>query len=195
MYRQIKVCISALLFSLFFECHAQIEKGNMLVGGNVNSAVTYGRGYASATLNIAPGAGYFITNRFAAGASLNLTSVAVMSGPRFHYFTAGIAPFVRYYTSYRLFIFGQPEFESNLTRYKLFKYMNTRIGIGYAAFITESVALEPILFTYPDYIARPHSLTTIGVQAGLQVYISRKKREQQRKQFIEQSIGRKSRVR
>lgn len=101
--------ISTAFLISSFAAHAQLEKGNWLVGGNANfSSSTVGYSYPSYSLKedvtslaISPNIGYFLLDRFAVGLSpgfsFDISDVTTPGGGYSNTRRYVIGPFVRYY--------------------------------------------------------------------------------------------------
>ncbi len=169
-----KIIIVIALFSLLFgsqataqkEMRSVLSKGALLVGGNFalklgNQNYVYSSQtdkYTSNVLNFNPQVGFFATQGFALGVSLDLETAASKS-TKANYkdeYSSNkylIGPFIRYYTKSNIFFFGSSEFgkmvfkntsssgssktETTITQFK--------IGAGYAIFLNDHVTFEPTL--------------------------------------------------
>lgn len=164
----------AMFFSLATAALAQTEKGNGLIGGNLelNTAKN------NSAIIITPMAGYFFADNFAAGANLNINYQK--SGDN-KTTGLGIGPFARYYFSgnatLRPLVHADLNFSS--TKFKSPTGSNTYTGTEYflgggaAAFLNRNVALEA-LAGY-DHTAFENQDGTGGfkLKIGFQVYLSR----------------------
>lgn len=129
---------------------AQIQKGNLMVGGNL-ADIDFGLGNASSfSISVEPKLGYFIEDNVVIGGYVNLGFQTVKNaGETYNY---GVGAFGRYY-------FGKDQVESLLKHGRFFAEANIGIGgqngtpvgldigfgPGYAYFITPNVALEALL--------------------------------------------------
>ena len=153
-----------------------ISKGNWLIGGTIGST-NFNFETSTFAINVQPRAGYFIGERTALGALVNLGLNAANGDTDFSY---GIAPFVRYYfpegarPSGRWFgegtagIAGASGEDSNPVSLTL------GASAGYAHFISRTVALEGIL----GYTSNEADINTsgsgssgIGISVGFQIYL------------------------
>jgi hypothetical protein len=152
---------------------AQTEKGNALIGGNLelNTAKD------NSSINISPMVGYFFAPNFAAGANvvIDYTKLGTVKATKF-----GIGPFARYYFGsgmLRPLVHASVDFSTQKT--KTSTGSNTLTGTefffggGAAAFLNRNVALEA-LAGY-DHAAFENQDGTGGfkLKGGLQVYLSR----------------------
>jgi hypothetical protein len=152
---------------------AQTEKGSTMVGGSL--VLQTGKNASNFTLN--PSVGVFAANNFALGADLNLSfSKAGESKVN----TVGIGPFARYY-------FGKTETKPFAVT--SFNWVNTKneaggveiksngysflLGMGFAAFINETVAVEGISgYNYSKFKDVDGS-SGFTLRFGFQIYFSK----------------------
>lgn len=137
--------------------HAQlIDKGVIMAGGSLE--FTSLKGNEVFTVN--PTLGYFLADNAALGVSLTYSSIS-----KFDQFYIG--PFARYYTNFGLFGHGGIQFThiKDAEKENNFDFL---LGLGYAAFLNDNVALEP-LFTVN--FLDGDTYTRLGI--SLQVYFGR----------------------
>lgn len=182
----------SLFFATFFHAAGQetlpptsapvaieaIQAGNWMVGGSLGSAA-FNLSTGTFQLNLQPSAGYFISNQIALGSQAILGLTAYEGGTNFTY---GLAPFGRYYfregarASGRWFgevtagISGSSlvDSESDDVFSLLFG-----LGVGYAHFVGENVALEGkagYTFTEADIVNSTIS-SGLGITLGFQIYL------------------------
>jgi len=180
-----KSTIAALVFNGLSSQHAfaQTEKGNWLVGVNV-ADLHYSKdrnyGIKQYGISLQPDAGYFVADRLAVGAGLELTLTGYKAENSFsgeinkgHTIVYGLSPFVRYYflDASKHKVYGQA-FGSYRESYSKFPYGSSSdnewgvgISAGYNYFITPSVALAagPYFNRYDSY--------DLGLFLGLQVFL------------------------
>jgi len=193
MKKIVTVIALALISSGAF---AQFNQGRILAGGSLafsaltlksevnNTTNTIGK-QTNITFN--PKVGYFFIDNLAAGLSIDLTGQTTKyegsSGKDGStIFTVG--PFVRYYLDQGLFFQGQVGFGSatsknatgNTTTTTKYGASSWDLGVGYAYFLNDHVAIEPLV--YYGMASRKNKDTDskstaggIGVQIGLQVYL------------------------
>lgn len=173
---------------------AQTEQGLMLVGGSVGfSSITAKDVYDGTSsddetkitnIDLTPRFGYFVTDALAVGAGLELSSSTVKSGDYKQTESSfSFAPFARYYLPQG--VFGQAEvgFGSSKTKFgesdsksKLFLWS---VGVGYAAFLNDNVAIEPLIAygsrtdTDGDDSKYQEKFSGIMLNIGLSVYLGR----------------------
>jgi hypothetical protein len=193
--------IACFVFVLICVCvqsgYAQLEKGNVMVGGSMRfsrSTTKNSSGTPTAIIksfSISPDISYFLTDRFAAGLSFPYsfyrTTDKVGNFGSFSQ-TYSIGPKVRYY-----FPFGKwaifPELNYGLgkqiQRYTTFgnaisKFQSVRAGAGIAYFMNSHVAVEGLLFyqfsrNNPGGSINEITGTSVYFNVGLQVYLNRSK--------------------
>jgi len=171
---------------------AQFNKGRMLVGGTASfsSLTTKDAAYSSDITNdmftLTPQAGYFIVDNLAVGldASFGSGKSTTSSGTtKFTYILAG--PFIRYYLKPGIFFQGEYQFGSEKLTINIPSYLNQTVtetlsawalSAGYALFLNEHVAIEPMV-SYKSTIAKEtdYKGTNAGivVGVGLQIYLGK----------------------
>ena len=152
--------IVAGLFCAVF-ANAQTEKGNMIVGGDVSMDFATNKAESGGTsvdvgkttsIEVSPQFGYFVMDRLAIGAELsyqNETFKPDGGGNDDTFSLVALGPFAKYYLENGLFGqlnvgFGSAKFDNgvNETKYSASAW---RLGLGYAAFLNEHIAVEPML--------------------------------------------------
>lgn len=157
---------------------APIQKGNWMVGGSVGNLGYSFEGKAF-NIQVNPRAGYFIADGLAVGAQATLGFTAVKDiDNEWNY---GIAPFVRYYfpegasASGRFFTQG----DIGIAGSSAGSDVSLALGanVGYAHFITKTVALEATLgYNYSKAnVNLGDKATGLGVGVGFQIYLPGKK--------------------
>jgi len=195
MNKRIIVTFSALL--LYVGAVAQIEQGRCLAGGSVgfsfqnykavdNGITTSER--KTPSFSLTPKAGYFVTDAIAVGAGLSLAASSTKYGDDDKYNSTSIffTPFVRYYLPQRFF--GQLELGLGSSKNKWnyvneedeeFKYKSFfwSLGVGYAYFLNNNVAIEPMLSynsttrTERDDTSDKDKYGLIMLQIGFSIYL------------------------
>jgi len=171
-----------LLILIAFSIHlsAQIQKGTVLLGGTVgfNRISEDGEGITYA--NFSPTAGFFLTDRFALGSSLDFVLVA-SDGESSASF--GLTPFARYYLneSGKSRFFGQGKIGFQTGDTDFFEESTAWVfglGIGADFFLNDNVAIEAIFgyqrLQYPEYEV---GLNNIGLNFGIAAFIGGGKKE------------------
>lgn len=195
-----KLFITSMIALMCSSAFAQFQKGRILAGGNVGfSATTYkvkdnnstSTVSKTTTFNFSPKAGYFFIDNFAAGAGLNLSTSSTKydgTDDKNTYNTFTITPFARYYLDPGIFFQGQfgigpgsnKDKNGNTTTTTKFTASEWSLGVGYAYFLNDNVAIEPLVsygansrkFKSPDV---KDVTSGLFINIGLQVYLDRKK--------------------
>jgi hypothetical protein len=169
-----------LVFFFISSSMAQTEKGSKLLGGS--ASVQFNDPF---TLILNPTAGIFVLDRLALGSTLTLDYSSAMRADSPHNrqsFTAGVAPFIRYYlgkSKLQYFLladvgvyrnwrnFYQAGYDSRVAN----NYLNPSGGIGAVYFIAKHIGLEAIL----NYRIYRNTLRTdnenLTLNFGFQVYL------------------------
>ncbi len=153
---------------------APVQKGNWIVGGSLGSL---GYSFEGKNFNISvnPRAGYFVSDGIAVG--LGVTgSLAAVSGED-NVWGYGVAPFVRYYfpegssASGRFFAQGDVGISGSSPGSGASLALGA--NVGYAHFITNSVALEASLgYNYSKAtVSGSNGQNGLGVALGFQIYL------------------------
>lgn len=153
---------------------APVQKGNWIVGGSLGSL---GYSFEGKMFSIAinPRAGYFISDGLALG--LGVTgSLNAVSGED-NVWGYGVAPFVRYYfpegasASGRFFAQGDVGIAGSSPGSGATLALGA--NVGYAHFITNTVALEAMLgYNYSKAtVSGSEKASGLGVSLGFQIYL------------------------
>ncbi|MCL4641542.1 MULTISPECIES: hypothetical protein [Olivibacter] len=151
-----------------------IQKGNWMVGGSLGS-MGYSFEGESFNVNINPRAGYFVSDGIAIGLALNGGYGSVKDDE--DNWTYGIAPFVRYFfpegSSATGRFFGQGEVGIAGANKGSDVTFAAGVGLGYAHFITRSVALEAVVgYNYSKANnASAQAQNGLGFNLGFQIYL------------------------
>ncbi len=167
-----------LLLSLLlgsFSTFAQTDHGDYLVGGNLGFRTNSN----NSSFTLTPNVGYFFAKNFAACASVTLD---FQKKGNVKTTDIGLGPFARYYlgqSNFRPFLHGGLGFASSTYKENSYKTtatgFYTTLGLGYAAFISPSVAFEGLAsYNYTQY-KNASSANGFGLNFGFQVYIDRNK--------------------
>ena len=151
-----------------------VQQGNWIVGGSLGS-LGYSFEGESFSLSVNPRAGYFISDGVALG--LGLTGSVYTAPESDAVWGYGVAPFVRYYfpegssASGRFFAQG----DVGIAGSSLGSGATLALGanVGYAHFITQSVALEATLgYNYSKAtVSGAEKASGLNVGLGFQVYL------------------------
>ena len=159
------IIIALITLSFSFTSYSQTDKGNLIVGGSVSfdigsQEVESGGSTTSETDNsilfVNPSFGYFVIDGLAVGLNLSIQRSHFESDQgSFESTSSGfsVGPIVKYYLENGIFGMGtigfgtgSTEFESggteNESKDRLF---NWQVGAGYAIFLNDHVAIEPMI--------------------------------------------------
>ncbi len=146
-----KLFFLAVLF-ISLNAAAQTEQGSSLIGGSFNIKT----GENSSLVAFNPTYGYFFADNFTVGANLgfNYSKMGEVKNTEF-----GIGPFARYYigvANTRPFLATEVSFLSQNTKTPTTDIKNNGtsflFGLGFAAFINETVAVEGLTgYSYSKY--------------------------------------------
>jgi hypothetical protein len=170
----------------FFAVNAQIEKGTVMVGGNLG--LKTGEGNSEFSLN--PNIGFFVANNFAIGGHANYSS-RELGTTKVNEF--GIGPFARYYfgvTSTKPFLVTEFDFLSNTTKVGDQKISTSGtgflFGMGFAAFINETVAVEGVTgYNYAKY-KNADGAGGFAMRFGFQIYLNNRNMQELKTNVIGQ---------
>ena len=162
---------------------SSVRQGNWIVGGGIGST-GYNFSTDSYNLNVYPQAAYFVTDRVAVGAQVNLGLNAYDGGSSYNY---GISPLIRYYfpegASSRSRWFGQGTAGiggSHVEDSNDDSPLSLILGVaaGYSHFVASHVALEGTLgYTYSKADMSGNSgQSGLGLTFGFQIYLPSKSR-------------------
>ncbi len=201
----IPVALLGLLCSKSFaqsEYRPALQKGSVLVGGSM--AINVGDAkyeYSSqtskskiSTFQFTPEIGFFASNGFALGLSLDLNTETQKSDQNNSSnkitsteYLAG--PFLRIYTKGGIFFMGNYSFGKSITKYAYSggsdknesNISKWKLGVGYAAFLNDHVALEPSL-SYQGFSMKEdendsdltYRTGQVVIGLGLSIYLGRK---------------------
>src|SRR5690606_7480967 len=151
-----------------------IKQGSWMVGGSIVS-LGYSVEGKSFNINVNPRAGYFVTDGLAIGAQANLGFTSVKDAD--NEWGYGISPFVRYYfpggASATGRFFGQGDIGIGGSSAGSDVSLNLGANVGYAHFITQTVALEAMFgYNYSKAnIDAANKQSGLGVSVGFQIYL------------------------
>jgi outer membrane protein len=150
---------------------AQVEKGTILVGASSNAGFTSFKqkdaDESTSQFNINAKVGYFVIDNLALGLNLGYTSVKDLGS------STAIGAFGRYYVNGKIIIGAG--FNSNKEKDDVsdtdFSYTTIPLEVGYAAFITDNIAIEPAL-GYTLYSGDLEG-SAFGLNVGFTLYLNR----------------------
>lgn len=153
---------------------AQIPKGTVLIGGTTGINNLSESGTNITEFNVSPSvAGFFLGNRFALGAVLNLEA-ALSDGSSAG--AIGLSPFARYYFndsgSTRTFGQVQVGVRTNLSENNATALLTCGLGIGADFFLNDRVAIEGLLgYQRVQGLQNIIGLSRIGLNFGIAAFI------------------------
>lgn len=158
---------------------APIQRGNWIVGGSIG-ALGYSFESENFNINVMPKAGYFITDGIAVGLGVELGFSTVKGGENIWGY--GIKPFVRYYfpegasSTGRFFAQGDLGI-TGATEGAADTSFAFGLNMGYAHFITRTVALEVTAgYNYSKSdSANAVAQNGLGAAVGFQIYLPGRK--------------------
>ncbi|SKB37021.1 hypothetical protein SAMN05660226_00967 [Parapedobacter luteus] len=153
---------------------APVQQGNWIVGGTIGN-IGYSFEGETFRIGLAPLAGYFITDGFAIGLQPSLSLRTVKGGDNIWGY--GVSPFARYYfpegasASGRFFAHGNVGIAGSSPGDGA--TLDFGANVGYAHFITTSVALEVSAgYNYSKAtVEGAQRQSGLGVNLGFQVYL------------------------
>jgi len=156
--------IGAVLSIIFSTLsYAQTQQGNFLLGGGFSASFNNNkteRPAANNTINISesrastvsfnPKLGIFIVDGFAIGLDADISNTSYKDKNNNTSSTASyfaIGPFVRYYFPVNLFLEGRGGIGNgkDVAGYDKSKVFTYSVGAGYAAFLNDHIAIEPMI--------------------------------------------------
>ncbi len=180
MKKIIGIAIIALSFCSV-KSIAQIQKGNVMVGGDLASLNFGSGGYFN--VNIDPKAAFFIKDNVALGAYIlfDLTTAKDQSTATNY----GVGALARYYVNDpktnvlkhgRLFFEGNVGIQGTNTHTTSTNGLGLGIGPGYAYFITPNIGLETLL-KYNGIVGFGNQAysSTVNLNFGFQIYLGGKR--------------------
>lgn len=179
-----KTLLALFVFSLLLnhQVNAQLEKGNVLVGGDLANFSLGLDKSSEFTMSLSPKAAWFIQNNIAVGGYVSFGLDALKGNTATTY---GIGPLARYYLGTnqvntetilkhtRIFVEGNVGIEgSNVSGGASTNGLGLGIGPGVAYFITQNVGLE-FLLKYNGIIGFGNDVTSnkINLGVGFQIYL------------------------
>ena len=160
--------------------HAQLQKGNVLVGGDLADFKLGLKKGAGFNVNVSPKAAWFINNNVAIGAQVTLdVSGANNSNTQVGY---SVGPLARYYVNspkVNLLQHGRFFFEgnvgiggTNVSHGASTNGLNIGVGPGYAYFITPNIGLETLLkYNGLAGFGNTGSSSNLDLNIGFQIYL------------------------
>jgi outer membrane protein len=178
--------------------YAQFNQGRMLVGGslgfhgetyktkNNNTTTTTQK---NVSFSLTPQFGYFIIDNLAIGGGIDLSSTSAKT-PNNNYKDVTTSfqfqPFVRYYLPVKVFFQGtvgvgttkDKVINNNTTTVAKSGITSLSLGVGYAWFLNDHVAIEPFVGyltqrTKPDGSSVKYNESDLFLKIGFQIYLGK----------------------
>jgi outer membrane protein len=196
-----KIITSILTCFIISGAYAQFEQGTMLIGGDFqlssitdknksgNTTVTNGK---TTTFSLAPQFGYFVIDNLAVGGNLDLTLSKFKSdddnGVTSTTTQITIGPFARYYFEPGIFVQGALGVGSakgkstigSVSNESTFGVTNYSLAAGYAYFLNDHVAVEPMvgylstIYTEKDSDPKQKDINSgLFLSVGFQIYLGK----------------------
>ncbi|TVR84629.1 MAG: hypothetical protein EA409_00560 [Saprospirales bacterium] len=147
-----------------------VNQGAMMIGGGLYFTSIENENSSNTTsFSLLPGFAFFVANNFALGLELEYSRT---KGTHSTLTSYGLGPIARGYMAGGLFgqvqyIWSEYKFEGSFGESKNSESA-FRIGLGYTAFLNNSIALEPILFySFED------EGNVFGFRIGVQAFLGR----------------------
>jgi outer membrane protein len=197
-----KLVLFSFLFASLFSANAQFEQGRMLAGGRGSLSIVKDKNKVGNTsvvtgtnvnFTLTPQFGYFIMDNLAVGAELQFGVSSF--NPKDNGFSSSstvntlIGPFARYYFEPGIFVQGGFGLGSQSTKFEAgngttteIKFVTSRVnlGVGYALFLNDNVAVEPMIM-YQSMVNREIDSDPVEkdvdngiyISVGFQIYLSK----------------------
>ena len=154
-----------LLFTSQLVSAQAVGQGVWMLGGNAGFTSTKFKAAdeSNTTLFLNPNLGYFIADDLAIGLNLNLTSANEVT-------TFGLGPFVRFYFADAIFAQAGVDLGLGDNEFTAFQ-----VGVGYSWFLSNGVAVEPMLFYRSHGVDLPGDagdFSVIGLSIGVQAFVN-----------------------
>jgi outer membrane autotransporter protein len=189
-----KIIISFFLLAIVKSGFSQFEQGNILLSGQssfgFSSEKTKFDGNdvsKQTTFSLTPAVGYFFVDNLAAGLLLDVSSSKAeseTSDAESKNSTFSVGPFVRYYLQQKIFFQADLGFGSSKSEFSSggstsdsdYSVFSFGLGAGYAAMISDRVAIEPMLrwgslSEKADGADEPLITSGISIGVGVAVYL------------------------
>lgn len=192
-----KKIVTAIALALVCSgAYAQFNQGRILAGGSVSFQTQTVKSKVNGTTNTLgkitdigfnPKVGFFVIDNLAAGLGVDITSHTEKEEGSSDKSTSSnftVTPFVRYYLDPGVFFQGQVGFgtskqkneNGNTTTTTKNGVFDWALGVGYAYFLNDHVAIEPLIYysMHTDKNNDNDNKITyggVGINVGLQVYL------------------------
>lgn len=146
---------------------AQIEKGAILVGASSNLGFTSYKpkdGDSFSAFNVDAKVGYFVIDNLALGVNLGYQKIDEAS-------ITSLGLFGRYYVNGKIILGAGFNSNKEDSGESDFSYTSIPLEVGYAAFITDNIAIEPVV-KYEMWSGDVEG-STFGLGVGFTLYLGR----------------------
>lgn len=195
-----KLLFTSLTILGCFSAFAQFEKGRVLAGGGISFSTNTNKTKTDAatttdskttSFNLMPKGGYFFMDNVAGGVGLDWifrSTKSETTDNKNNSFGFVISPFVRYYLKPGVFFQGaygigpanDKQKAGSTTVTTKYTSSNWSLGAGYAYFLNDHVAVEPLIgygslankYKSPD---AKYKSSGLFINIGLQIYLDFKK--------------------
>ena len=187
----------AAVCGLAFASQAQTSQGAILLNGSIDASFLQNKtefdgvtvdGTKDSNFNLSPSVGYFVTDGLAVGLNVDIqSSSSKLDDEKSTVRTLVVGPLVRYYTEFGVFGLANAglasikfkDEEGSETFEEKASGFGWEIGVGYAAFLGENVAIEPAI-TYggasfnfdEDGVDFTQKSSGLGINIGISVFLN-----------------------
>ena len=176
---EIKNIFFITILFIVFTSNAQIEKGNWMMGGSGsfgNYKITNkDDSFSSTQIGINPNIGYFIIDKLAFGALVQVNfSFYTQGNPT--YSSNAISPFVRYYfleNDKTINIFSQGSYEILRINHNEVKQDKFKLKAGAVFFLNSSVGIEVALNYSKQKTNQDYENRAIYLDVGFQIHLEK----------------------
>lgn len=166
-----------VLASAFHTADAQFNRGRLLAGGSLGFSSQKTNDISTNSFSFQPNVGFFVVDNLAIGADLSISIFSFENGKTQSF---SFDPFVRYYLKPGIFGegsigFGKVKIENDQIGSSDNSLFNWSVGVGYAWFLNDHVALEPVIrYQNSKFDDSDFSTSGLALQIGLQVYLGKR---------------------
>ncbi|MBL1279038.1 MAG: hypothetical protein COA33_002110 [Fluviicola sp.] len=159
--------IASIIFLSSFGSFGQIDAGTIVAGGFASfNQRSFPNSQTSVTsLSIQPQLGVAFVDNFVGGAWFQFNSFSSFR-------SWSVSPFLRYYVK-NFFLQAGYGYSYSKVANITSEGSIIDVEIGYAAFLNEYVALEPVIYYNGGFRGKEYSYTDIGIKIGFQIYFNR----------------------
>ena len=174
------ICV-IIFCTTYGQIEKPIQKGNFTAGGEINYSYTKSEISKQNNLGFSPNFGYFVAKGLNIGIQADLSFYSNKYDPDYPYFQGEnkgtsflLSPYIRYYTNSGFFGHLQGGL-GNSKNSNNFGESNTSVslwsaGLGYAYFLNQNIAIEPLLFYRTTYYDGGGEVNQIALSIGLKAF-------------------------